>query len=429
MTKNSKTNRRQFMSKSAAAAAGGIIAANTATAKAAGGFHVAGDGTIKVGLIGCGGRGTGAAVNACRADPNVRITALADAFSDRIESVHKTLTKKRPGQLAEDVQKFAGFDNYKDLIDSGVDIVILATPPHFRPAHIEAAIQAGKHVFCEKPVGVDVPGVQRVREACRRAADQGLTIVSGLCWRYDVGVRATMERIQNGAIGEILSIQENYLTSELWHRGENPKWSQMEYQMRNWLYFNWLAGDHTAEQHIHSIDKSMWLMGDQPPVRCYAMGGRQKRTGEQYGNVYDHFATVFEWANGVKCHSYCRQQEGCFNDVEDYVIGTKGKAIILRHEILADGKEPWRFTEKKPSMYDVELQEMIAAICNDDPINNGEYMCDSTLMALIARDCAYTGQSIEWADYLKSEVVLGPKKYGWGDYEPLPVAIPGEKVW
>ena len=429
MTKKSKTNRRQFMSTGAAAAASGILAASAPVAKAASGFHVAGDDTIKVGLIGCGGRGTGAAINACRADANVRITALADAFMDRIESVHKTLIKKRPEQLAENVQKFDGFDNYQQLIDSGVDVVILATPPHFRPDHIEAAVAAGKHVFCEKPVGVDVPGVQRVRAACRAAADKGLTIVSGLCWRYDLGVRATMAKIKAGAIGEIVSIQENYLTSELWHRGENPKWSQLEYQMRNWIYFNWLAGDHTAEQHIHSIDKAMWLMGDKPPVSCYSMGGRQKRTGEQYGNVYDHFATVFEWENGVKCHSYCRQQTGCFTDVEDYVVGTKGTAEILRHEVRPDGEEPWRFRDKKPSMYDIEHAEMFAAIKNNEPINNGEYMCDSTLMALIARDSAYTGKKIEWAEYLKSEVVLGPKNYQWGDYTPLPVAIPGEKTW
>ena len=417
------------MSTGAAVAAGGILAANTPVAQAAGGFHVAGDDTIKVGLIGCGGRGAGAAINACRADSNVRITALADAFMDRIESVHKTLMKKRPEQMADEIQKFDGFDNYQQLIDSGVDVVILATPPHFRPDHIEAAIKAGKHVFCEKPVGVDVQGVERVRVACRSAAEQGLTIVSGLCWRYDYGVRATISRILDGEIGEIVSIHENYITGELWHRGNDPKWSQMEYQMRNWLYFNWLAGDHTAEQHIHSLDKALWLMGDKPPVSCYSMGGRQKRTAEQYGNVYDHFATVFEWENGVKCHSYCRQQSGCFNDTQDYVVGKKGSATILRNEIRADGKDAWRFREKKPSMYDVEHAEMFAAIKNGEPINNGEYMCDSTLMALIARDSAYTGQKIEWADYLKSKVILGPKDYEWGDYAPLPVAIPGDKPW
>ena len=190
---------------------------------------------IKIGLIGCGGRGTGAVVNACNADPNVKVTGLADAFGDRIESCLKTLMKQVPERMVDGVGKFTGFDNHEKLIASDVDVILLATPPHFRPAHLKAAVDAGKHVFCEKPVGVDVPGVKKVMEACKVASDKGLSIVSGLCWRYDHGVRATMEKIADGAIGEIQSIQENYLTAELWHRGNSDKWSQMEYQMRNWF--------------------------------------------------------------------------------------------------------------------------------------------------------------------------------------------------
>lgn len=426
MTSKKTTNRRNFLSTSAAVAAGGMLSAKSASAF--GGFHTSGDDVLKVGLIGCGGRGTGAAINACNADPNVKITALADAFIDRVDSCHNTLSRKVADRMDVGENKFTGFDNHEKLIASDVDVVILATPPYFRPSHLEACIAAGKHVFCEKPVGVDVPGVKRVMEASKVAKNKGLSLVSGLCWRYDHGVVATMEKIKSGAIGEILSIQENYLTGELWHRGENDNWSQMEYQMRNWLYFNWLSGDHPAEQHIHSLDKAAWLMDDAAPVRCYSMGGRQKRTAEQYGNVYDHFATVFEWENGVKCHSYCRQQAGCYSDVEDYIVGTKGSAKVLRHEVINDD-ETWRFKDKKPSMYDVEHQHLFKSIRTNAPINNGDYMCNSTLMALCARDSAYTGKQIEWEDFMKSEVTLGPEKLAWGDFTPGDIPIPGDKAW
>lgn len=426
MPKNNETNRRKFLSTSATVAAGGIIAANAAPAF--GGYHAGGDDTLRVGLIGCGGRGTGAAINACNADPNVKITALADAFIDRVDSCHDTLSKKLGDRLEVGDNKFDGFDNHEKLIATDVDVVLLATPPYFRPSHLEACVAAGKHVFCEKPVGVDVPGVRRVMEACKSAKDQGLSIVSGLCWRYDHGVRATMDQIKSGALGEILSIQENYLTGELWHRGENEKWSEMEYQMRNWLYFNWLSGDHPAEQHIHSLDKAAWLMDDEAPVRVYSLGGRQRRTAPQYGNIYDHFATVFEWENGVKCHSYCRQQAGCFNNTEDYVVGTKGSAKILRHEVVSGG-ETWKFRGKKPSMYDVEHQHLFKSIRGAAPINNGHYMCNSTLMALCARDAAYTGKNIKWDDFMKSETVLGPKELKWGNFTPGEIPIPGDKAW
>ncbi len=426
MPNKKTTNRRNFLSTSAAVAAGGVLAANTSTTF--GGFHTSSDDTLKVGLIGCGGRGTSAAINACNADPNVKITALADAFTDRVASCHETLTRKIKERVEVGDNKFSGFENFKELINSDVDVVILATPPYFRPSHIEACVAAGKHVFCEKPVGVDVPGVKKVLDACQVAKDKGLSIVSGLCWRYDLGVVATMERIKDGAIGDITSIQENYLTGELWHRGNNDAWSQMEYQMRNWLYFNWLSGDHTAEQHIHSIDKAGWLMDDKAPARVYSLGGRQRRVDEQYGNIYDHFATVFEWENGVKCHSYCRQQAGCFTDVEDYIIGTNGKARVLKHEVV-NGDETWRYKGPKPSMYDVEHQHLFKSIRDANPINDGHYMCNSTLMALCARDSAYTGKRIEWADYMASEKVLGPENLAWGDYEPAKVAIPGDKAW
>ncbi len=426
----SKPDRRGFISTSGKIAAASVIG-TTLTPSASFGYHNSVNDKLKIGLIGCGGRGTGAVLNACNADSNSEVTALADAFMDRINSCAKSLK----GQLndrfavAED-HKFDGIDCYKKLCATDVDVVLLATPPYFRPTQLKAAVDAGKHVFCEKPVGVDVPGVRSVMESCKKAAANGQSVVSGLCWRYDLGVNDMISRIKNGAIGEIRTIQENYLTGTLWHRGDGDgKWSPLEYQLRNWLYFNWLAGDHIAEQHIHSLDKALWLMDDKPPVSCYATGGRLVRTGKKWGNVYDHFSTVYEWEDSdVKTFSSCRQMAGCFNQTEDHIIGTKGTAKILKSEITTEAGTTSHKIKKKPSMYDIEHKYLFESIRDGRPINNGTCMSYSTLMALIGRDAAYTGKKIKWADYMKSEKVLGPKDINNADqYEADPVSKPGEK--
>ncbi|MCH7729625.1 MAG: Gfo/Idh/MocA family oxidoreductase, partial [Planctomycetes bacterium] len=257
---SNETNRRSFMKQSTAAVVGGSLAASLGTARMA---HAAADDTLKVALIGCGGRGTGAAINATRADANIKITVLADVFPDRIEHCKRNLGPRLRDKLAvPDDHCFSGFDAYKSVMMTDADVVILATPPHFRPAHLKACIDAKKHVFCEKPVAVDPAGVRSVLETVKLAKERDLSVVSGLCWRYDLGVRETMARIKDGAIGDIKAIQENYLTGALWHRGRQPNWSEMEYQIRNWLYFTWLSGDHIVEQHIHSLDKAAWLMKD-----------------------------------------------------------------------------------------------------------------------------------------------------------------------
>ena len=319
----SSASRRQFLQGSSAAIVGGTVA----TSLAGRAVHAGGSDLLKVGLIGCGGRGSGAAANAMQADSQVQLVAMADAFEDRLDLSKRTLKRKIGDKFQVPEERcFVGFDAYQQVIDSDVDVVILTTPPHFRPQHLRAAIDAGKHVFCEKPVAVDPPGVRSVLETTELARLKNLSIVSGLCWRYDLGVRETMKRIQDGAIGEITAIQENFLTGTLWHRGRKPHWSEMEFQMRNWLYFTWLSGDHIVEQHVHSLDKALWLMGNVPPTYCYGLGGRQVRTDAKWGNIYDHFAVCFEWANGVKAFAYTRQMKGCHNDVDDYVIGTSGRA-------------------------------------------------------------------------------------------------------
>jgi predicted dehydrogenase len=256
------------------------------------------------------------------------------------------------------------------------------------------------------------------------ARQRNLNLVSGLCWRYDHAVRETMKQIQDGAIGDIVSIQENYLTGTLWHRGRQPEWSEMEYQMRNWYYFTWLSGDHIVEQHIHSLDKALWLNDDQPPVSCYGMGGRQVRCEEQWGNIYDHHAVCYEWENGVRTYAYTRQMKNCFRDVDDYVLGTKGEARVLKFEIT--GENEWKYPRgPRPSMYDVEHQELFAAIRAGNTINDGTYMAFSTLMAIIGREACYTGQRITWDEALNAKQDLTPPSYEWGDVEVPSVAMPG----
>lgn len=415
-------DRRSFLKTGSVVTAGTIAASTLASARM---VHAAGSDILKVGLIGCGGRGMGAAQDAMNADKNAQLVAICDLFPDRAQNGYKVL-KNQLGeqfQVAED-RVYHDFEGYKKLIASDVDVVLLCTTPHFRPAHLRAAVEAGKHVFCEKPVAVDAPGVRSVLESAEMARSKGLALVSGLCWRYDYAVKATMDKIKSGAIGDIVSIQENYLTGPLWHRGRKPEWSEMEYQQRNWYYFTWLSGDHNVEQHIHSLDKAMWLMDDKPPVKAIGLGGRQVRTGPEWGNIFDHHAVVYEWPNGVKCHAYTRQQKDCFNETDDYVYGTKGNARVLQFTV--NGEQKWRYEGEQPSMYLVEHQELFKSIRQGSPINNGTYMCYSTLLAIMGRMACYTGQEITWEMAMNSQENLTPEKYEWGDVKIPEVPMPGQ---
>lgn len=418
----SKVARRDFLKTGTTAALAGGLVTSLGSARMA---HATSDDTLKVALIGCGGRGTGAAINAMNADKNAKLTVLCDIFPDRIAQCKNVLKGQLGDQLAvDDANCFSDFDGYKKVMESDVDVVLLCTTPHFRPVQLAAAIDAGKHVFCEKPVAVDGPGVRSVLETCKKAKEKNLNVVSGLCWRYDLGVVETMKRIQDGAIGEIVTIQENYLTGTLWDRPRDPSWSEMEYQIRNWLYFTWLSGDHIAEQHIHSLDKALWLNNDKMPTYCYGLGGRQVRTDPKFGHVYDHFSVVYEWENGVRAYAFTRQMAGCWSETEDFIYGTKGKAEVLAHKIKGvDGE--WKYKGPKPSMYDVEHQRLFAAIRAGEAINNGEYMSYATLMAIMGREACYTGEKITSEAMLNSHVKLGPEKLEWGNVAVAPVAMPG----
>jgi myo-inositol 2-dehydrogenase/D-chiro-inositol 1-dehydrogenase len=293
--------------------------------------------------------------------------------------------------------------------------------------HIEAAVRARKHIFAEKPVAVDAPGVRRVLAACAEAQRQRLSVVSGLCYRYENGKRETMRRIHDGSIGDVVAIQSTYNTGTLWHKVREPGWTDMEWQLRNWLYFTWLSGDFNTEQHVHSLDKMAWALRDQHPIKCFGLGGRQVRTGPEFGNIFDHMACVYEYPNGVRGFSYCRQQAHCASEVSDYVLGTRGKANVMRHQIT--GSSPWQYPARlarADDMYQNEHNEFFASIRSGTPINNGDYMCKSTLLAIMGRMACYTGQEVTWERALNSHEDLSPPRYDWDISLPVPaVARPG----
>lgn len=433
MHANPATNdpsRRHFLAASAVTAAAITTVAKPLNA----GVFAAGSDLLKVGLIGCGGRGGGAAEQALSADPGTELVALGDIFADAMIGPRRSLTRQfnkegaAPRVTVTDDTCFSGFDNYLRVIEKS-DVVLLATTPHFRPQHLRAAVEAGKHVFCEKPVAVDAPGVRSVMESSKMAADKGLALVSGLCWRYHPGKIATFEQIKNGAVGDIVAMQCSYNAGGVWdpRRTREKCDSEMEYQIRNWYYYTWLSGDFNVEQHIHSLDKMMWAMNDEVPATISGSGGRQVRTDAKYGNIYDHFDIVYKWANGVKAFARCRHWPNCENEVEDYIFGTKGRVNVMSHKIEdLSGNLIWKYDGPDGDMYQIEHNELFASIRSGKPINNGDYMCKSTMMAIAGRMAGYTGQRLTWEAALNSTEDLSPKAYEWGDNPVPPVAIPGK---
>ncbi len=419
---------RRDVLKKATTAAGGALAA---TLPFTSGVHAAGSDVLRIGLIGCGGRGTGAAAQALNADRNVQLIAMGDVFADRLEKSLTTL--KGDEKVAGKVRVrpdhcFLGFDAYQKVLASGVDLVLLCTPPHFRPAHLQAAVAAGKHVFAEKPVAVDAPGVRSVLASCALARRKGLAVVSGLCLRYHHGFRETVRRLHGGTVGTIMALQANDYRGSNWAKPRQPGWTDMQYQMRNWYNFTWLSGDFNVEQHVHFLDVCAWVMNDEYPVRAVGMGGRQVRTGPEYGHIYDHFAVVYEYANGAKLFSNCRQQRGCKNDISAQVMGTKGRAELSerRKGLAIHTDTAWVYAGPNNPMYQTEHDELFAGIRSGRPINNGDYMAKSTLLAITGRMAAYTGQVITWDMALNSKEDLSPPAYDWNVKLPVPpVAMPG----
>lgn len=431
MNDTSRIGRRSFLANAAASAAALSIPTGSVSALSLAGLvHSGGGEPLKVGLVGCGGRGTGAARQALMADKQNVLWAVGDAFSDRVTDAVGELQEAMEGsQRGAQMQvtkerMFSGLDCIDRVLDSGVDVILLASPPGFRPMQIEKAVNKGVHIFAEKPVATDAPGLRRVRAACDEARKKGLSVVSGLCYRYHHGRRAVVQRLQEGAIGDILAMQGNYITGELWLKPRQPSWTDMENQMRNWLYHTWLSGDLIAEQHIHTLDVMAWIKNDVYPTRAYSMGGRQKRTDSDYGFVYDHFATVYEWKDGTRGFSYCRQQNGCFRDVDEYVMGTQGQSRVFQHAIT--GKTNWKHEGPQSDMYQNEHDEMFAAIRAGKRIDNSDYMINSTMMAILGRMAAYTGKDVTWQEAWDSKEQLVPDVIAMDATPPADaVAIPG----
>ncbi|MEK6782324.1 MAG: Gfo/Idh/MocA family oxidoreductase [Bacteroidota bacterium] len=423
---SNKTNRRKFI-QTTGAVLGGTLAFNIGSPIQA---FSSGNKTLKVGLIGCGGRGAGAASQALEADPDTILTALGDVFTDRLDETYQALIEMYPTRVKVDKDhKFIGFDAYKKVIESDVDVVLLATPPAFRPDHMVAAIDAGKHAFCEKPVAVDAPGVRKVLAAAKKAKDKNLSVVSGFCFRYDFPKRAIFGKVLSGELGEIKIISTIRNGSSLWSKPRQPGWSDMEYRLRNWLYYSWLSGDFITEMMVHSLDMMAWAMGDKTPLKATGTGGRQVRVEEIYGNAYDHFAIEYEYANGVRGYHFSRQQDGCSNSNKVEIAGTLGNAIIggsTGHEIT--GRNKWVYQGEKNDMYQTEHDEFFASIRKGQPVNDGESMAHSTMLGILGRMAAYSGQTITWDDALNSNQVLGPAidQYNWELQWPGPaVALPG----
>lgn len=424
-----KVDRRTFMRSSGVAAAAVLAAGKSALGQDI-------PAPLKVGLIGCGGRGTGALRNALLADKGAICWALGDVFEDMARQSLANIRKEQKvvdRVQVDDSRIFTGLDAYKGVIEC-CDVVILATPPGFRPVHLAAVAEAGRHCFCEKPVAVDGPGIRTVLEACRIMREKKANLVSGLCYRYAHKKQETLRRIHEGAIGEITAVECVYNTSGLWHKGRKPEWSELDYQLRNWLYFDWLSGDHITEQHIHSLDKMLWIMGDRPPVKAWASGGRTVRTDEKYGNIYDHFNTVFEWDNGVKGFSSCRQWENATTAVYDNAYGTTGVARVQEHVIQDRGGHPvWAWTSnERDDMYQNELDALFAAIRQGRHIDNSQYMIDSNIMAIMGRAAAYSGKVVTYQQVLESEVALFPSmedlQAGWVSNRPVPVPGQGQYI-
>ncbi len=420
------TSRREFVKTSTVLASGTIVGAVNRCAA----VHVAGDDVLKVGLIGCGGRGTGAATQALMADSRVKLIAMADAFEDRLQLSLKSLNKTDGLESKIDVpveRQFVGFDAYQQVLASGVDVVLLTTPPHFRPLHLQAAIAAGKHVFAEKPCAVDAKGVHSVLQSCEEAKRKNLAVVSGLCLRYHYPYREAVRRIQEGAIGEVLTMLANDYRGPIWVKPRQPEWTDMHWQMQNWYYFTWLSGDFNVEQHVHNLDLCAWSMGDQYPVKAIGMGGREVRKDPQYGNIFDHHSVVYEYASGARLISNTRQIDGCKSDISVTLLGSTGTAHLTerRNGVRISAKDDWRYVGEEKNLYQVEHDELFASIRAGNPINNGEYMAKSTLLAIMGRMATYTGQEISWDMAWNSKEDLTPPRYEWGELATPEVAVPG----
>lgn len=428
LNKPSNPSRRDFLKSSTVAAVG---AGAFTTLGALPGAYAAGDDTIKIGLVGCGGRGTGAASQALSTAGNVKLVAMGDLFADRLNGaaneLKKAIGEKQERFAVDKDHMFVGFDAFEKVIGSGIDLVVLATPPHFRPQHFAAAIAAGKHCFIEKPVAVDGPGVRLCLKTAEEAKAKKLAVVCGLQRHHQFGYIESMKRVHAGEIGDIVGARAYWNMGSLWMNPRKPEWSDMEWQLRNWLYFAWLSGDHICEQHVHNLDVINWAKGAHP-VSCFGSGGRQVRTDPAYGHIFDHHDVHYEYADGSWMFSQCRQIPGCLNSVSEHLIGTKGKANMDSGRWSMEGAAKWRYNGPSNNPYQTEHDDLFASIRAGQPLNEGQFVAESTLTAIMGRMATYSGKMVTWEQALNSDLKLGPDKYEFGPLSVAPVPVPGETI-
>ena len=444
MERENKQTRREFLTKSALGVAGMALTANWLSSCSRGGtkadlnlppmLNQAPEGnTLRAGLVGCGGRGTGAAINFVNAGPNLEIVALADVFEDRVKESQGRI-QKEVGQEVSDDRCFVGFEAYKKVIDSDdIDIVILATPPYFRPLHFAACVDAHKHVFMEKPLAVDPVGARSIISSSKRADDLGLTVITGTQRHHQESYIEAYKRVMNGEIGDIVAANCYWNMGQLWYRSRKPEWSDIEFMIRDWVNWNWLSGDHITEQHVHNIDVINWFMGGKFPERAVGFGSRQRRvTGDQY----DNFSVDFVYPGDIHVHSMCRQIDGCANNVSEFVRGTKGYSDCSSYIAKPNGEKVWTY-EKSEDVNSPYLQEhihLVTSIRRNEPVNEAEFTAKSTLCAIMGRISAYTGQEVTWDEMMKSGLQLGPEggpesltSLGSSDLVNSQVPVPGSE--
>jgi myo-inositol 2-dehydrogenase / D-chiro-inositol 1-dehydrogenase len=429
-------SRREFLKTSAATAATATVATALGDIPA---VHASSGEVIRVGLVGAGGRGTGAATQCLNAHPSTKLWAVADAFEEpsgggRRQALTQRINnlRQRFGERVEvaNDRRFVGLDAYRQVI-ANCDLVILATPPGFRPLHIQAVIQAGKHLFTEKPVAVDGPGIRTVLAMEQEAERRNLCVVAGLQRHYQTGYLQSMEKIHGGQLGTITSGRCYWNQGSLWHTARTPAMSDLEWQIRNWLYFTWLSGDHICEQHVHNLDVINWAMQSHP-VRCTGMGGRQSRTGPEFGHIYDHFTIEYEYPNDVHVLSMCRQIERAANNVSEAVTGTKGTWTSPnpgdQNNYRIRGENAWNFNRQGDNEpYQREHEVLLSCIREGRKINNLRYVAESTLTAIMGRMSAYTGQVVTWDQALNSTESLMPANLAWDMTLPVPPVAPGRR--
>ncbi|HOH41956.1 MAG TPA: Gfo/Idh/MocA family oxidoreductase [Candidatus Hydrogenedentes bacterium] len=417
MNKKSETTRRDFMKNAAvlasAAVAGAAVPRNV---------RAAGSDIIRIGMIGCGSRCTGAAVEALTADPGTRLVAMCDVIPDRIQEKRKRLTQQFQDRIAvDDDHCFAGLGGYRHVIEAS-DVVLIACAAKFHPWYALQALEAGKHVFVEKPHGIDPLGIQTLKKAAALAEEKKLCLVSGLQSRYHSGYAETIQRIYDGDIGEIISFEENFLRAPYAVTQREPWMSELQWQCSTQYHFTWLSGDDVPQSLVHNLDRVSWVMHDVPPLKCHGLGGRSTMTDHIYGTVFDHHSVVYEYENGVKVFAFCRTTDNCFNDNSSIVYGTKGKASLLGTEIWGDKAWKWKGS---CNPYQVEHDVLFRAIRSGEPVNNGAYMAQSTLMGIMGQISCYTGEEIYWDKISQSDFSFGPRPEACNDDMEPPV-LPGE---